>query len=165
MSADIDDASILATLPSRQRDSAPLLANFVLGQEQGPGTCHFSRSRAVTTTERYIFTGTQGSLEAVVSSATHPATAPPALTVRRFSQRPQPVPLPDYPKDDLPAPVYRMRAMIEHLSRLTRAAEAVPATSDARSALEVVHGAYLADQDARKVTLPLRRSPQITVKS
>jgi predicted dehydrogenase len=162
VSADIDSADIMASVPARQRDSVPLLAIFLLGQEQGPATCHFSRSRAVTASERYTFTGSLGHLELILTSSTHPASAFPTLTLHRPGQRPQPLPPPEFAGSELPASVYRMRALLQNLAACARIEGSRGDTgTDARAALEVVHGAYSSTRDSRKIALPLRRSPTL----
>jgi len=164
VSADIDTADVVASAPSRQRDTVPLLAIFLLGQEQGPASCHFARSRAVAASERYTFTGAQGRLELVFSSSTHDASAAPALTVHRLGQRAVTVPPPQFAGSDLPAPVYRMRAMLESAAQVARTGVS-PCGSGigARAALEVVHAAHFSAHDGRKITLPIRRSPAFLV--
>ena len=164
VSADIDSADVLTTASSRQRDNVPLLAIFLLGQEMGPATCHFARSRAVLPSERYTFTGTQGHLEVVMASSTHPADAYPDLTVHRPGQRPQPVPAPDSVAGEVPASVYRMQALLNSFAQCARTG-AMPGSSgsDGRAALEIVHAAYVSARDGRKITLPLRRSPAFSI--
>ncbi len=159
VSADVDD-HVPQPAASGRRDTGPLLANLVLGQEDGPATCHFSRSRAVGATERYSFTGSLGQLEVVMSASTLPVDAFPALTLHRTGVRPQPVPPPDFEDADLPPMVYRMREMLNHFANQVQSGD--PANGSgvaARAALEVVHAAYYSARNGRKVTLPLRRSP------
>jgi len=161
VSADVDD-HIPPTAASGRRDTGPLLANLVLGQEDGPATCHFSLSRAVNASERYSFTGSLGQLEVVLSASTHPAEAFPTLVLHRQGIRPQTLPSPEFPDDDLPASVFRARAMLDDFAdRVQSGASAGGSGDAARAALEVVHAAYFSARDGRKVTLPLRRSPEL----
>ena len=159
VSADVDRHDPTPASTGR-RDTTPLLANLVLGQENGPATCHFSRSRAVTASERYSVTGSLGQLEVVLSASTLADGAFPALTVHRPGVRPQAIDPPGFEGDELPAQVYRMRAMLDDFAEQSRSGASESGAGDAaRAALEVVHAAYFSARDGRKVTLPLRRSP------
>ena len=167
VSADIDEHTLAPAAGSR-RDTAPLLANLVLGQENGPATCHFARSRAVSASERYTFSGSLGNLEVVVSSSTNPADSFPAITLHRPGMRPQGIPPEPFEGSDLPAPVFRMLEMLESFAELAQDAEtgdeSAPVAEGARAALEVMHAAWSSAHDRRKITLPLRRSPDFLVK-
>ena len=161
VSADVDD-HVPMSAASGRRDTMPLLANLVLGQEDGPATCHFSRSRAVTAAERYSFTGSLGQLEVVLSASTQPVDAFPAMTLHRPGIRPQSILPPQFIGAELPAPVYRMRAMLDDFAGRVQSGAPPGSTGDgARAALEVVHAAYFSARDSRKVTLPLRQSPAL----
>jgi len=159
VSADIDTHTPMEAHGGR-RDTSPLLANLVLGMENRPATCHFTRSRAVHPAERYTFTGSLGNLEVVVSSTTNAASAFPMLTVHRQGIRPHPVASPEFAGSELPAQVYRMKALLDEFARLVqnRVTE-MEKGDDSRPALEVVHAAQLSAHECRKITLPLRHSP------
>ena len=136
----------------------------MLGQENGPATCHFARSRSVSPSERYTFHGSLGHLEAVVSSSAKPGEVFPALTIHRPGVKPQAVPPPEFEGADLTAPLFRMHAMLEDFARQVASGSPPPGSAAAaRAALEVVHAAYLAAQSARKITLPLHRSPELVI--
>jgi predicted dehydrogenase len=164
VSADIDPQPA-APLPGRRPDTDPLLAIFVLGQENGPATCHFARSRAVTPSERYTFTGSAGHLEVVISSSTNQPDAFPAMTVHRTGQRPHAVSVTDLEGCTVPAPAYRTQALLrDFIGRARSRTASAGAGEPARAALEVVHAAYQSAHDGRKVALPLRRSPTIPLR-
>ena len=161
VSADIDEHDPAATIAGR-RDNGPLLANLVLGHEEGPSTCHFSRSRSIGPFERYVFTGSLGQIEALVAATTLAADAFPALSLRRQGAKPTPIAAPEFEDADLPAPAYRARALLDRFVEVLDGGEpqdAVP--QDARAALEVIHAAELSARDGRKIGLPLRRSPSV----
>jgi predicted dehydrogenase len=159
VSADVDSES--ATIPDGSRkDFVPLLANLVLGQENGPATCHFARARSVNASQRCTFTGSLGHLELVIASSTKSADDFPALMLHRTGLKPQAVPPPEFDACRLSAPHYRMRAMLLRFAQHVRRRDETDGSGDsARAALEVVHAAYLSAHDRRKITLPLRRSP------
>lgn len=160
VSADVDSEEVLDRVPPRQRETAPLLAIFVLGQEQGPSTCHLTRARSVVPSERYSLTGQMGAIEVVISSSNHESALPPSVTIHRTGQRPQLITDIDLAHNGLPAPVYRMVEMLDRFALAAHSeADFSPRDTDARAALEIVHAAYYSAQDHRKITLPLRRSP------
>lgn len=159
VSADVDSVRP-EEVPAASRNSVPLLANFVLGQENGPATCHFARSRAVTPSERYTFCGSLGNLELVFASSANASVTYPTLVHQRPGQRPSTVSLPEFPGCELPAATFRMRAMLDDLADRALSGEPPNGSGDAaRAALEVVHAAYQSAKEGRKVTLPMRRSP------
>lgn len=159
VSADIDIESLHSVHGSR-RDAEALMAVFVIGHENGPATCHFARSRSQRSSERYIFSGSQGQLELVIASSANSADAFPTLTLHRSGQKPQPVQAPKFEDLGGPAQAYRVRKMVQDFAdRACSTADAANAGYGARAGLEVVHAAYASAQDARKVALPLRRSP------
>ena len=164
VSADIDlpEPSGINTLVPRNAPDP--VANLIVGHVHGQSTHLLSRSRAVQPGERYVLTGTTGHLELIVSAGeTVSAAAVPSLTLYRSGQKPETI----FPETlDLDSVrglnVERTHRLLMRLAE-TPQSPSLPEVSgaDARAALEIVQAAYLSAQDKSKVTLPLRRSPDI----
>ena len=146
------------------RNAAEPVANIIVGHERGQSTHLLSRSRAVQPGERYVLTGAAGHLELVVSAGEAASTATvPALTLYRSGEKPESI----FPETlDLDSVrglnVERMHRLLMRLAE-TPDTPSLPEISgaDARSAMEIVHAAYLSSHENNKVNLPLRRPPDI----
>lgn len=143
------------------------LANLIVTHEQGQSTHHFSRTRSVQPDERYLFTGTTGNLELIITAgATAASATAPALTLQRPGQRPQNIPVKPEPvlvgKTPLSASTARIVNMLNHFVHCVRTGAPPAVTADdARSALEILHAGYLSTNEHVKVILPLVRPPDI----
>jgi predicted dehydrogenase len=168
--------------PQGRRPQEGTLANIIVAHQQGQSTHQITRGRSIHPDERYILTGTEGNMELVVSAgATASATSAPQLRRQRVGKRAETiaavVAAPDEAQADLhevlptrgrrkPAPlspaVERIRLLLAHFAACVQAGELPAVTaSDARAALEIVQAAYVSTYERTKVTLPLRRAPDI----
>ena len=163
VSADIDSYEPDALANSRKpADTSHLLATLLLTHAEGSCSCHFSRSRSVQASERYIFSGERGFLELIVSSNSLESSWLPQLILHLNGQRPQPVPPPSplLPEDN--APAIRNSAMLEDFARsVLKFCETEVQDREARSLQEIVQAAYLSVEEKRKMALPLRRSAPV----
>ena len=148
-------------LPQRVRARAEETVGLLLvTHERGVVIHQVSRTRAAFPGERYLLAGTQGELELRARGGTQLSTASaPTLLLKRAGQRPEVL---RSGVSFAAANAARVAEMLNHfadcLVGLSRP-RVLPA--DARAAQEIVHGAYLSAFENSKVTLPLRRSPDI----
>lgn len=144
------------------RDRTP--THLIVTHARGQSTHHLTRSRSVQPSERYVLTGTQGSLELVVSAGMSAAPTP-SLTLYRTGERPERIRLEPFPESRSLSPTAaRRQQLLRHFAACVRTG--VPPllqAADARAALEIVHAAYLSTQEDSKVSLPLRQSPDIAM--
>jgi predicted dehydrogenase len=183
ITADVDLAGIANVRRANgRRPQEGTLANIIVAHAQGQSTHQMARGRSIQPDERYILTGAEGNMELVISAgATASTTSTPNLRRQRVGQRIETItPIavkvgteteeaPSAPirgrRRDVPLSpaVERMRLLLAHFAACVLSG-ATPAMTgaDARAALEIVHAAYVSSAEHTKVTLPLRRSPDIT---
>ena len=144
-----------------------ILANLIVAHEQGQSTHHLSRTRSVQPDERYLFTGATGSMELIVTAGASGASASaPLLRVQKAGEKFQTISVDSPPPSDsrmaLSPAVARIQNLLHHFVECVQTGEA-PQTmpDDARSAQEVIQAAYVSTQERIKISLPLRRSPDI----
>ena len=143
------------------------LANLIVTHERGQSTHHLSRTRGVQPDERYLFTGASGSMELIVTGGVSGAsTSAPLLRVQKAGEKFQTVAVPVAPFTNSRTPLSPASARIQNLLRhfadcvqLNEPPQVTP--DDARSALEIVQAAYVSTQQKSKISLPLRRDPDI----
>lgn len=141
--------------------NSPELATLLIAHENGQSSCHFSRSRSIRSSERYILTGTEASLELILSADTGDIDSEqPSILLKRPGQRvveisAEQVMNPSLSRHQNRAAIYFDSAADSLLNKTQPTVTGI----DARAALEIVHAAYLSAKEGRKVPLPLRRSP------
>ena len=161
VSADVNFADISGAGRGR-RPLEGTLANVIVAHDQGQSTHHIGRSRSVLPDEKYTLTGANGTLTLILSAGTGAVAAPSLRWQPNGSAAEKLMPRGEISDAGLSAGVVRMRRLLLHFADCVQT-NAVPLLSavDARAALEIVHAAYLSTQENSKVTLPLRRSPDI----
>ena len=143
------------------------LANLIVTHAQGQSTHHLARTRAIQPDERYLFSGTAGSLELIVSAgAAAASTTAPHLRLQVGGQKWQTVrveaPSVSVGKTPLSPASLRIQNLLRHFADCVQVGETPRVTAeDAYHALEIVQAAYVSTQERVKVSLPLRRAPNI----
>lgn len=143
------------------------LANLIVTHEQGQSTHHLSRTRGVHPDERYLFSGTAGNMELIVTAGASGASASaPLLRIQKAGEKFQTVSVDTSPAADsrtaLSPAVARIQNLLRHFADCVQVGETPQVTSDgARRALEIIQAAYLSTQEKSKISLPLRRFPDI----
>ena len=143
------------------------LANLIVTHQQGQSTHHLSRTRGVQPDERYLFSGATGSMELIVTAGASGASASaPLLRVQKAGEKFQTVRVATAPAPDsrttLSPAVSRIQNLLRHFADCVQAGETPQVTPDgARHALEIIQAAYLSTQEKTRISLPLRRAPDI----
>ena len=155
------------------------LANLIVTHTQGFTTHHLSRSRATQPDERYAFGGSAGNMELVVSAGASAASASaPLLRVARPGQPFPKAGIPVLPltperitkgsrnlaadKTPLSPAVLRIQNMLGHFADCVQLGATPQVTpDDAYAALEIVQAGYVSTREGIKISLPLRRPPDI----
>jgi predicted dehydrogenase len=185
VTADVDLTGIAnVRRPDGRRPQEGTLANIIVTHSQGQSTHQITRGRSIQPDERYILTGLEGNMELVVSAGTTAATsAAPSLRRQHAGERSEvvaPVATGATAEPDasgataliptgakrkavaLSPAVARMRLLLAHFADCVLAGTpAVVTAGDARAALEIVQAAYVSSAEHTKITLPLRRAPDI----
>lgn len=165
VSADIDLEAVGSSTPSPQRrTSERTLATLLVTHARGLATHQIARTRSVRPDERYLFTGSEGNMELVVSAGAAAAAATaPSLRLQRNGQRAETIAPAIAPEErGLTPAALRMSRLLRHFISCVAAGETPAMTaSDARAVIEIVHAAYVSTRERAKVSLPLRRTPDI----
>jgi len=165
VSADIDMETVGATSrPNQRRPSERTLATLLLTHDRGLSTHQIARTRSVRPDERYLFTGAEGSMELIVSAGAAAAAATaPALRRQRVGQRNETVVPEIAPAERAlsPAALRMSRLLLQFAHCVTAGSLPEVTGADARAAIEIVHAAYVSTQEHAKVSLPMRRAPDI----
>lgn len=165
VSADIDLERVGGrTLPRGRRLQDAPLATILVTHTNGHSTHQITRTQAVRPEERYMLQGTDGVQELVVTSGAAASSSAPTLHCRRAGSKVEPIAfaLADG-ETALPPAILRMHRLLLRFAGCVREGGAPEVTAvDARHALEIVHAAFLSTQEKVRVSLPLRREPDIT---
>jgi len=164
VSADIDLPQAPGSNALIPRHASDPVANLIVGHKGGQSTHLLSRSRAVQPGERYILTGATGHMELILSAGETASTATvPSLTLYRSGQKPEAIDPETHDPDSVRSlSVERIHRLLMQLAETPQSPSLGAVTGrEARQAMEIVHAAYLSTQDNSKVSLPLRRSPDI----
>jgi predicted dehydrogenase len=185
VTADVDLAGIANVSRSNgRRPQESALANIIVTHVRGQSTHQITRGRSIQPDERYILTGDEGNMELVISAgATAATSSAPNLRRQRAGERSETI-APAVPNvaaevagTELAAPlpvrnrrkplslspaVERIRLLLAHFAGCVLASGTpLVSAADARAVLEIVQAAYVSSAERTKVTLPLRRSPDI----
>lgn len=150
-----------------RRTAERALANIIVTHTLGQSTHHLSRTRAIQSDERYLFTGTTGNMELIISAgAAAASTTAPALRFQLPGQKFQPIrvetPTMSVGKTSLSAASLRIQNLLVHFADCVQLGETPRITpDDAYASLEIVQAAYVSTQQNVKVSLPLRRLPDM----
>lgn len=164
VSADIDLERVGGRpLPRGRRAQDAPLATILVTHARGHSTHQVTRTQAVRPDERYALQGAQGVQELVVTSGTAASSAAPTLHCRRGGGKAERVLFSlSEAEAALPPAVLRMLRLLLRFARCVREGRSPEATAaDARAALEIVHAAFISTQEGVRVSLPLRREPDI----
>ena len=143
------------------------LANLIVTHAQGQSTHHLTRTRAIQPDERYLFTGSAGNMELIVSAgAAAASTTAPQLRLQALGQKWQTVRVEagsaNVGRTPLSPASLRILNLLRHFADCVQIGETPRvAPDDAYSALEIVQAAYVSTQERVKISLPLRRAPNI----
>jgi len=163
VSADIDLPRASGGTALVRRGAEPQ-SNLIVAHAQGQSTHHLSRSRATLATERYVISGALGHLELVISASEAAVGASlPSLTLHLPGRRPEnALAETDFGDPDSTPAALRTRRLLDHFATaLQEGTSPLSSGKEARIALEIVHAAYLSTHENLKVSLPLRRDPDI----
>jgi predicted dehydrogenase len=143
------------------------LANLIVTHSQGQSTHHLARTRAIQPDERYLFSGTAGNMELIVSAgAAAASTTAPQLRLQAPGQKWQTVRVEagsaSVGKTPLSPASLRILNLLRHFADCVQADGTPRVTADdAYNALEIVQAAYVSTQERVKISLPLRHAPNI----
>ncbi len=161
VSADVNFADISGAGRGR-RPLEGTLANIIVAHAHGQSTHQLGRSRSVLPDEKYTLTGSEGTLTLIMSTGTGAVSAPSLRWQPNGSAAERIAPPVEISDTGISAGLVRMRRLLLHFADCVQIhASPLLSCADARAALEIVHAAYLSTQENSKVTLPLRRSPDI----
>lgn len=166
LSADMDMAPLAGLYTRRKkRPQADTLAILLVTHANGRSIHQFSCTLAVRPEERYFVTGTQGNAELIarVGASTATNLPLPHLTLQKVGEHARKVPLErNTEEQDLTPSTVRVRRLLSHfVSCVTGEEKPELDVHTARVALDAVHGAYVSSLEQNKVSLPLRRFPDI----
>lgn len=154
------------SIGGRRRNKADTPEILLITHLNSRSTHQINRTHAVRPEERYFVIGSKGNAELIVSAGASAATSAilPRLTVQALGKPPQSVMVElEEPEADYSSNLRRSRRMLHHYIKCVQRMETPYDNGHSvRTALETVHASYLSAEEKHKVSLPLRRNPDIS---
>ncbi|CCW36015.1 predicted dehydrogenase [Chthonomonas calidirosea] len=166
VSADMEMAQLMgAPCPKGKKAQADALAILLVTHPHGRSIHQFMRTLSVRPEERYFLTGSHGNAELIAGVGASTATNLPLpyLTLQRVGEHASRVNVDLAPEEQALSPsAVRIRRLLQHFAACVRQQEEPEiGPHTARVVLDAVHAAYVSACEQNKVSLPLRRFPDI----
>lgn len=140
------------------RRAADPVANLIVANERGQSTHLLKLSRSVHPSERYLLTGTLGSLE-LIRCTGEKAALGPSVSIQLNGQRPQRL---YSAPDTIDVAAQAAAAVLLEFAGAARSRDPVAnSIPESRAVLEAVQAAFVSAREGIRIPLPLHNSPDI----